>query len=243
MKVGVVSDIHGNLPALEAVLNDLKERSVGGLVCAGDIIGILGWSSECIREIDAYSDYTVHGNHDARLREDFVFTPDFPAARDEHRVTTVQLSETDVSWLNDLPQRIETDDLIVAHSWPKEFRHRDTSVTGFVAGDYGVTPGDFTRAGKAANGKTVILGHTHTQHALDLDKFEGLEGLMLNPGSVGVPWYKDAEYAVVDLDTQEYELCSTEYDNLRVRERLDELEEEYGLMTWNDKMRAAYTED
>lgn len=234
MKIGVVSDVHGNRQALLTVLGHLEYREVDRVVCTGDIIGILGWSEECVEIVRERCDDVVFGNHDARLRSDFIYQPSFPSAQDEHMLVSEQLSAESVEYISGLPDRIETDEYILAHSWPKEYIQPETSLHGFKTGDYGVKPRDFTKAGKSANGKAIMLGHTHEQHGLKLDKFEGLSGLVLNPGSVGTPWYGEAEYAIVDTETHEYQLESIEYNNESVGRKLDELDEEFGLRTWAD---------
>ncbi len=62
MKVGLISDIHSNKIALEAVLNDMEE--VDMLVCLGDIIGYGPWPSECLDIVRNRSDVVIQGNHD-----------------------------------------------------------------------------------------------------------------------------------------------------------------------------------
>ena len=217
--VGVVSDIHGNLPALEAVMNDMPR--VDYVLCAGDIVGMLGWNAECVDLVSNECSDTVFGNHDARVRTDFAFAPSFPAAQDEMRVVSRQLDEERVQWLSSLPDRVETSRYILAHARPFYFRDPGYPCHGFAQGDRGVLPRDFTTVGPHLDGKTALLGHTHEQHAVNCDNFEGQSGLVVNPGSVGVPFYEPAEYAVVNLDTQEYDLRQAEYDVSFVEDRLD----------------------
>lgn len=227
-KVGVFGDIHGNLPAIEAVLGELQSRDVNQYYCTGDIVGYVGWSSEVIRRLRESGAYCVPGNHDCRLREDHHFVPSFPAAQAEHHVVTDQLNDAQVDWLTSLPLRDESNQVTLAHSWPA--RGRDAqSLTGFYDDDRGVTPRKFPTAGSMLETEFGFLGHTHQQHAVNLSKFEGQRGLLLNPGSVGIPRDGVAEYAIVDLDTGEYELCETEFDAGRTEQRVNELAESYDL--------------
>lgn len=219
--IGVVSDVHANRPALEAVLDDMP--AVDALVCAGDIVGILGWNAWTVETIRDEFDYVVFGNHDARVRPDFAYAPSFEAARDEHGLVTEQLDTDHIEWLAGLPDRIETDSLIVGHARPFYFRDPGFPIHGYAQGDTGMGAREFTRIGPHLDGKTAVFGHTHEQHAVDCSKFQGQSGLALNPGSAGVPLYEDARYAVVDLDTQEYDLRRVEYDETRVEERLDDV--------------------
>lgn len=226
--VGVIADIHANRPALEAVLDDMP--NVDGLLCAGDIVGTFGWNAWTVETVRAACDQVVMGNHDARIRPDFAYAPSFPAAHDEHALVTEQLDAAHVEWIASLPDRVETDDYILAHARPFYFRDPGYPCHGFAQGDSGITPRDFTRVGPHLDGRTALLGHTHEQHAVDCSKFAGQSGLVLNPGSVGAPLYDDAEYAVVDLATQEYDLRAVEYDTERVEDRL----EEHGMQVETD---------
>jgi predicted phosphodiesterase len=219
----VVSDIHANRPALEAVLEDMPDVDL--LLCAGDMVGILGWNDWVVETVRDECDHIVMGNHDARVREDFAFAPSFPAANDEMALVTEQLDEDHITWLNNQPERVTLDEgagVVLAHSRPFYFRDPGYPFHGFAQGDTGLTAREFTRVGPHLDGRAAFVGHTHDQHAVQCDKFEGQSGLVLNPGSVGVPWYEPARYAVVDLETQEYDLRSVEYDTTRVEDRLEE---------------------
>jgi len=221
--IAVVSDIHANRPALEVVLDDIEDRDIETIFCAGDIIGILGWNEWTVNTIRDIADQTVFGNHDARIRSDFAFTPSFPAARDEMALVAEQLNDEHIEWLSSLPDRIATDTYILSHSRPVYQRDPGYPFHGFAQGDYGVRPRDFTAYGSHIGDRVAMMGHTHEQHGLDCSKFPGQSGTMINPGSVGAPWDSDARYATVNLNTQEYDLHQIEYDNSRVRRRLDDV--------------------
>lgn len=233
----VVSDIHANRPALEAVLDDMPDHDL--FLCAGDLCGILGWNDWVVDTIRGQADYVVFGNHDARVREDFAYAPSFPAAHDEHALVTEQLDEDHITWLNSLPERVTLDlgaGVILAHSRPFYFRDPGYPFHGFAQGDVGLTPREFTRVGPHLDGQSAFVGHTHDQHAVSCDKFQGQSGLVLNPGSVGVPCYEGAEYAVVDLETQEYDLRRVGYDTSRVEYRLAEQGNPIGKYSSNDRL-------
>ena len=69
MKIALISDIHGNLPALEAVLEDIHERKADKIVCLGDLIGKGPSTKEIIDLCRNYCDYVVQGNWDLGLYE------------------------------------------------------------------------------------------------------------------------------------------------------------------------------
>lgn len=236
--VGVLSDIHGCFPALSAVYEELQvTHDVDTIVCCGDVVGVLGYPLHCVHMVDGVVDHVVIGNHDCRVRDEYAYAPSFPAAHDEHTVVTEILDEQALSIVADWPERVETRDFIVAHSFPTKVRDSDRSITGFTKDDRGCRKRHVTEVGPHADGKFVFLGHSHEQFEQSVDKFPGQSGHVVNPGSVGVPWYEPAEYAVVDLDTGEVNLCSVEYDYEDVRSQLNKLDERYGLRTWDDDTR------
>ncbi len=216
MRVGLISDIHGNLPALNAVLNDFQD--VDKLVCLGDIVGVLGWNSECVERIRENCEITVVGNHDRRVFPTTDFKPTREYEEVEHRLVTTQLDESQIEWLTTLPEDVYLDDLEMrlVHS------HPDPDVRW--VGDDRVHPRYFTKMGSYTHGGVLALGHTHEQHAADLRPFPGQEGIVINPGSVGVPYYKTAKYATIDTETYEWELQTVDYDETEVIQRMKNLD-------------------
>lgn len=227
MKLGILSDIHANQPALEAVLSEFETESVDEVICAGDIVGVLGSPNEVATTIRETTEYVVFGNHDSRVFPEREWMPvhDFEVL--EYEQTLDEMSEENMDWLTSLPGVIHTDfGVTIAHSRPDpEAPH------GAEKGDAGVHPKDFVTIGSEyVDGGILILGHTHYQHGVSLDRFEGQSGLVLNPGSVGFPFdagklddgtrVGEASYAIVDTETQECELETVEYDATAIIEFL-----------------------
>ena len=73
MRIGVLSDIHGNRVALEAVLDDLDGRDVDGFVHAGDVVGYNPWPAACLEALRERSVPTVMGNHDRAVASGTAF--------------------------------------------------------------------------------------------------------------------------------------------------------------------------
>jgi len=197
--VGVISDIHGNLPALEAVLADMP--AVDAIVNAGDTVGYGPWPAECVDRIQSEQCYSVIGNHDEALFKDrYYHESDLYAAE--------VLSSQQKKWLHALPdQQILFDDVLrVVHGHPdKRFNYTYEA--------------DFDEL--LVNGESIlVLGHTHEQAAkrVTTDKF------VVNPGSVGQPRDNDpkAAYAIIDLDELTVSLERVPYDINRYAERLTE---------------------
>ncbi|MED4651923.1 metallophosphoesterase family protein [Bacillus pseudomycoides] len=98
-KIAVISDIHGNIPALEAVLKDIKLKGIERIVCLGDLVGKGPHSSEAIEIIRKECEHVVMGNWD-----DFITKPsDFETLQWHQK----QLSEQQRNYLRELPFSIE----------------------------------------------------------------------------------------------------------------------------------------
>ncbi|ELY64326.1 metallophosphoesterase family protein [Natronococcus jeotgali] len=203
MRVGLISDVHGNRVALEAVLADMP--AVDELLCAGDIVGYNPWPAACVAELRDRDVPTVMGNHDAAVADETPFRFNSMArAGVEHALE--QLSADQLEWLADLPEeRLECDgrvklvhghpddpDRYTRYTYPDEFSPR-------LLGDEDV----------------LVLGHTHVQ---GVERYG--EGIVVNPGSVGQPRDGDprAAYAVLDLEAMTVETHRVEYDIGEVRD-------------------------
>ncbi|WP_247003541.1 metallophosphoesterase family protein [Halosolutus gelatinilyticus] len=197
MKVGLISDVHGNRVALEAVLDDMPP--IDGLVCAGDVVGYNPWPAACVDELRDRDVPTVMGNHDAAVVEGTAFRfNEMARAGVEH--AREHLSDAQLRWLADLPEeRYEYGGrLKIVHGHPDD-PDRYTRYT---------RPHEFS-AGLLGDEDVLVLGHTHVQH---VERYG--EGIVVNPGSVGQPRDGDprAGYAVVDLDALTVEPRRVEYD-------------------------------
>lgn len=214
MKVAVVSDIHGNAPALQAVFQHTAAKQADRLACLGDIIGIYGRSGHCVAAIREFADYVVVGNHDTRLFPDRDYSPDGDVWELEYNSSMESISEDNLQWLRNQPAQLEEDGLVLAHCRPNTL-----DPTGAIEENRGILPREFTNVGKNLGGRVLLLGHTHYQHGVRLDKFDGLSGAVVNPGSVG-DTLGEAQFAVVDTDDNTFELFSVEYDSSEVSEFL-----------------------
>lgn len=219
-KVGVVSDIHGNLPALEAVLHELKNtHKVDKTVCVGDIVGVLGSSSEVVDLIRENTDVQVCGNHDTRFFPTRNWVPKEDYEIVEYEQVTETLTDEQMEWLTNLPTyEVIGGSFHIAHCNPLL-----DDETGVETSDNGIHPKDYiTIGGQVVDGGVLVVGHTHYQHSVLLDKFVGQSGLMLNPGSVGFP-YEDngpASYSVIDTETLDHSHYTVEYDTTSVEEHI-----------------------
>jgi putative phosphoesterase len=193
MRVAALYDVHGNLPALEAVLADVERESVDAIVFGGDIASgpMPRETVELVRSLDAVF---VRGNAD-RL--------DSPAMSPDHDIDTSrrwlesELDDEQLSWLANLDFSAVIDGTLYVHATPQD----DVTIITELTSD--------ERLAELLEGveqSRVVAGHTHMQ----LDRMVG-SIRFVNAGSVGMPYEASpgAYWTVLDDNV---ELRHTEYD-------------------------------
>jgi diadenosine tetraphosphatase ApaH/serine/threonine PP2A family protein phosphatase len=234
LRILVISDIHSNLAALQAVLRDAESGgAIDRLWCAGDIVGYGPDPITCIALLRPYPRLAVCGNHDLAAI-DRISTSDFNAAGARAaQWTGERLGEEEQRFLDELPQVAKEEEFTLVHGslrapvWEyltspaaaqEQFRRMETaySIIGhshvpFVARETAEGP----PTGQAGPPRMDILG--------DGDRVElGEQRLIINPGSVGQPRDGDprASYAVLDLDEGALTLHRVEYDIASTQEKI-----------------------
>lgn len=225
MQVLVFSDCHGNLPALQAVLSEGLDRGVDSAVSVGDTMGVLGWPGDTAKLVRDVTDAAVYGNHDAYFRSDYSWVPEHPSQKQEHRVVTNDMYGCVQKWLDDLPEETQVSydgkTLHLVHGAPWTTPYAEYKC-GYPANNY-TGRGEYTKVAAEVDAEFVALGHTHQPTSLDCSKF-GHDTLVFNPGSVGAPFDEPAQFAILNTEANEVELCSTEYDVEKVKARFEELD-------------------
>jgi putative phosphoesterase len=194
MRLGLLSDIHGNRVALSAVLDDMPP--VDRLVCAGDVVGYNPWPAECVAAVRERGVPTVLGNHDRAVAQGTAFRFNSMAAAGVEYANE-RLDQDAVEWLRTLP-----DERTVADGRVKLVHgHPDDPDRYTYPDQFGPEMLD--------DEDVLVLGHTHVQAHRSYD-----EGVVVNPGSLGQPRDGDprAAYAVLDLDDLSVEERRVEYD-------------------------------
>jgi predicted phosphodiesterase len=182
MRIAVISDIHGNVRALEAVLANIDNRAPDAVVNLGDCVTSPLWPRETFELLETLSFPTVRGNHDRALAEpaetwktpSVVFTLD-------------ALTERQREALGALPPSLHLPDGVLAvHGTPAS----DTAylLEDKVDGRLALATADTLGIRLGDTGAELVLcGHSHHQHVAA----DRAGRLVLNPGSVGCPRYSD----------------------------------------------------
>jgi len=205
MRFGVLADIHGNLPALEAVCDSMPP--VDGLLCAGDIVGYNPWAAACVERVRELNAVTVRGNHDRAVAFDGGERFNWMAKAGVGHARE-QLDDDAIQWLRSLP----TEQFVADERVQMVHGHPDNP-------DRYTYPAEFSASMLGEGVDVVVLGHTHVQ---GMRQFQ--EGIVLNPGSVGQPRDGDpaAAFAVLDLDDKpSVEQHRVDYDVDRVIEAVE----------------------
>lgn len=124
----LISDIHANLDALEAVLADLRDFPVRGILCLGDIVGYGPEPGACVRKVMDLCAVTVQGNHEAMLLlADKILEEDWDVpVRKPLQIAKEQISKAELGWLRDLPITVDLDPIALSHASlnePPEFHY------------------------------------------------------------------------------------------------------------------------
>ncbi|HEY6751018.1 MAG TPA: metallophosphoesterase family protein [Rubrobacteraceae bacterium] len=227
----VISDIHGNLEALEAVLEDVPD-GVEEIYCLGDVIGYGASPNECCESVRSYEMPVISGNHDLAVTDlstDLAWFNPVAAAAIEW--TREQLTPDNAEFLRTRPRMLQSEETLFVHG---SVRDPDEYIlNGAVArANLAVLTADYP------NVQVCFFGHTHVKTVVPSpdgpssgshDTLDLTSGgpYLVNPGSVGQPRDGDtfASYVLVE-NTQ---------DETRIAYRFVE----YDVEKAQDKIRAA----
>jgi len=220
VRYAVLSDIHSNVVALEAVLADLASASVDRYLCLGDVVGYGPRPNQCcdmIRELDCIC---IQGNHDLAAVNPAKaewFTPPARACISWNRR---HLRDNNLQFLADLaPSALVADQIILCHGSIPDPDH------------YTVTPADASLSFAVMKTRLALFGHTHYAEWFALGDGEEIPAehpqprggtcqlqpdtrYLVNPGGVGQPrdGNEEAAYAVYDDEAGEVYLRRVSYD-------------------------------
>ena len=227
MRYAIIADIHSNLTALQAVLDDINtQEKVDKIWCLGDIVGYGPEPHECIELLRTTDHICVAGNHDRAVVGKLDMTSFNTYAAEAVNWTAGKLSIGDITYLNNLPESIEDGDFLLVHGSPRE------PIMEYIL-SMSVARQNFD----CFRTKYCLVGHTHVPQAYSLDEEDnftatkflpniklitGETRLIVNPGAAGQPrdGNPEASYAIYDNGTKIIQLRRVAYDIRQTQDRI-----------------------
>jgi len=229
MRLALLSDIHSNLEALEAVLEDARTRGVHRYTCLGDIVGYGANPNECIELIRSLPKiHFILGNHDAAAT--WISSPYImnKAAADAILWTMAQLTEEHVHFLKHLRPTFGMGDLLFAHANP----YNPMAWRYVNSRKYAV------RSFNSNKAKLVFIGHTHLPEVITKRGWFGIRfepfsdtytlsidhacRMIVNCGSIGQPRDKNpaACYLIYDTRRETIDFVRVPYNHERAARKI-----------------------
>ncbi len=224
MRYGIVSDIHSNLEAFEAVLDALSKEKIDRYICVGDIVGYGADPRACIKKVRQLNIVTVLGNHDAGC---IGFT-DLSYFNEHAKAAVIWtkeiLNQSDLEYLKTLRLVIEMGDFTLVHGTldnPEAFHYMLDTYRALRSFD-------------AMKTRILFVGHSHVPGIFEYKK-DNLKYFyqkkikpsenakyIVNTGSVGQPRDGDsrASFVIYDTDQNEIYIKRIEYDIEKARKKI-----------------------
>ena len=236
-KVAILSDIHANLPALTAVLEDVKKAGITEIYCGGDTVGYAAKPNDCVNLVRQHGGRSVLGNHDYYVNAVIADAENIPAGNSwiDNPVwagvifAARGLSDDNAQWLSKLPSFLKIPGGILSHAslhfqdqWPYLHSYSDAAPTLEILektdegiGFFGHTHQQtfFAERGGAVMARRLGFSRVHLP--------QGVVCAVL-VGSVGQPRDDDARAAWViwDSDARVVEFRRTEYNALETARQI-----------------------
>jgi len=210
MKIALISDIHGNLPALEAVYQSIKEKGISEIYNSGDSLYGPLWPEETAQFLISHNIKSIMGNEDEELLSG--------SSRNETvKYTKSQLSESSRNWLKALPGFFKNQYITLFHGSPDN--NRKYFLEKICRGKIAIKSNEeLAEDIKNIKTKYTGFGHSHLERVIILK-----EQILINAGSVGCPAFSDdhpkhkieslnnfAKYVIID--NKNTEMCYIAYD-------------------------------
>jgi predicted phosphodiesterase len=227
LRVAVISDVHGNLHALQAVLDALEDDSPDEIWSLGDVVGYGPRPNPCCTLVAERARLGLAGNHDLGVLGEIDLEEFSNEAAESARWTQTVLTDESRAYLERLPTHTKAPDADLYHASPRD-----------PVWDYVLTAEAALDALELTEAPAVLVGHSHVALAVGLDEQQLSGGLaqaghevdlsrgrwLLNPGSVGQPRDGDprAAYLLLDREAQRARFCRISYPVERTQAEIRE---------------------
>lgn len=227
MRIAVISDIHANLPALEASLDAIRREGVDAYACAGDVVGYGPFPNECVEVVAGLEPVWVAGNHDLIALDRLSGDGCIRLAQQSLAWTRGVLTDDARAHLSALPLRAEVaEGVVIAHGSlddPREYTQRPEQATRQLD----------RLSEEGTRAPVLLLGHTHRAWVWsrasggmrpspeDIVAL-GTGGIVLNPGAVGQSREREvrSRFLILDLERRDARFYAVPYNVTRCREAL-----------------------
>jgi putative phosphoesterase len=211
MQIAILSDIHANIYALDAVYNDFKNKNVENILIAGDLIGYYYWPKEVVQKLmNDERVLCISGNHENILSKTLSCSDAFKKYKQKYgsgyEICRNQLSKNELEWLLGLPEKLDIKirdmSFTIAHGSlndQEKYIYPDISLN-ILEENHNIS--DFT-----------VLGHTHYPFIKNNGR-----NIIINPGSVGQPRDISRIASYVLINTENHAITFR-----RVRFEIDEI--------------------
>jgi putative phosphoesterase len=182
MRIAVVADIHGNVHALRAVMDDLKEVAPDAIVNLGDCVSGPLDAADTADVLISLAWQTIRGNHDRQLLD----RPAEQMGRSD-QAALAELKNHHKAWLANLEPTATVEDILLCHGAPDNdlvYLLETVEPDGRVRI---ATRPEIAQRLRGASAPVVLCGHSHVPRLVALDDGR----VVVNPGSVGLPAYTD----------------------------------------------------
>jgi len=223
MRIAVISDIHGNMEALNEVLLNIATAQIGAIYCLGDIIGYGPDSEQVVQTIRSRAIPTIMGNHELVIKKPKYFEWFNPVARKSVKITMKSLSSEAIQYVSKFELFMVDQDCRFVHGFPPK------SALTYL---FQVADEKKKRVLKNLQERICFVGHTHlleyvacNEETIDSGTLEeGITDLtagkkyFINVGSVGQPrdGNNQAKYVIYDSERDQVDVRFVSYDVQKV---------------------------
>jgi predicted phosphodiesterase len=205
MRIAILSDVHGNLPAFEAVLGDVEDQSVEETWCLGDLVGYGAQPDDCVQLARDHCDLSLAGNHDLVVTGDIPISDFSASAATAARWTMETIAEETMAYLKTLEPKDPEREPALFHASPRD-----------PVWEYVLSTWQAEECFDATDARVSAVGHSHVALWFSRDDDGTMSGAtaeaglekdlsggrwLVNPGGVGQPRDGDSRAAWLLLDT------------------------------------------